>query len=93
MKCSTKSCQQSKNILPSGFCNSCTEASRKKDDSKKKDASNLKVNVQEMEVIYDKLRKGEVVDQNSVQRIIIGGILNFITQKDAATEKLEAKVT
>ena len=92
IKCSTKSCQRSKNILPSSFCNSCSEASRK-DDSKQKVVSNLKVTVQEMETIYAELKKGEVVDQNSVQRIIMGGILNFITQKDAtATEKLEAKV-
>ena len=91
MKCSTKSCQRSKNILPSSFCNSCSEASRK-DDSKQKVVSNLKVTVQEMETIYAELKKGEVVDQNSVQRIIMGGILNFITQKDATTEKLEANV-
>ena len=63
------------------------------DNSNRKDASNLKVNVQGMEAIHDKLKKGEVVDQNSVQRIIIGGILNFLTQKDATTEKLEAKVS
>ena len=93
MKCATKSCQRNKNILSNGFCNSCNDA-RNLDNPRPKQNKTLnriEINVNEMEGIYGKLKKGEAVDQNVVNGILIGGFLNFIAQQDA-TEKLESKV-
>ena len=42
--------------------------------------------------IYSKLKKGGVDDRNSVQRIIIVGIIKFITQGGAITERLVPRV-
>ena len=92
MKCFTKSCQRSKNILANGFCNTCDEAKKLDKPQKMKATKEIEVDVKEIEVIYNKLKVGDTVDQNVVNSIIIGGILSFISQKEA-TLALAAKVS
>ena len=93
MKCNTKSCQKSKNILANGFCKSCNEA-RNTDNTQQNHVSiqkKVEIDVKEIEAIYSKLKNGEVINQNVVNSIIIGGVLNFIVHQETA-QKLEAKV-
>ena len=45
-----------------------------------------------MQGIYRKLEKGEIVDQNIVNTIIVGGLMSFLAQKEV-NQKWEAKVT
>jgi hypothetical protein len=92
MKCNTKSCQRSKNILANGFCNTCDEAKKLENPQKKKASKEIELNVREIETIYNKLKIGDKVDQNVVNSVIIGGILAFISQKEASVE-LTARVT
>ena len=93
MKCNTKSCQKSKNILANGFCKSCNEA-RNTNNTQQNHALNqrkVEIDVNEIETIYSKLKKGEVIEQNVINSILIGGVLNFIVHQENA-QKLEAKV-
>ena len=93
MKCNTKSCQKSKNILANGFCKSCNEA-RNTNNTQQIHALNqrkVEIDVNEIETIYSKLKKGEVIEQNVINSILIGGVLNFLVHQENA-QKLEAKV-
>ena len=93
MKCTTKSCQRPKNILANGFCTTCNEAKKVENPQKQKTPNNkIEVNVNEIKTIYNKLKMGDVVDQNVVNSVIIGGILGFISQNDANLQ-LKARVS
>ena len=74
MKCSTKPCQRSKNILANGLCSTCDEAKKRDNPQKKKTSNEIEFNVKEIETIYRKLKIGDKVDQNVVNSVIIGGI-------------------
>ena len=50
---------------------------------RKKTPNEIEVNVSEIKTICNKLKMGDVVDQNVVNSVIIGGILGFIAQSDA----------
>ena len=92
MKCATKSCQRNKNILDNGFCHSCNDA--KNTEAQKKPSTSqkaFKIDIKEIEDMFKKLKKGENVNQNVVNSLIVGGILHFVAQQEH-TEKLGAKV-
>ena len=91
IKCTTKTCQRSKNILLSGFCKTCNEAKRVENPEKKKIVNEAEESFELIKNIYNKLKKGDVVDQNVVNSSIIGGILGFISQTNA-TFQLKARV-
>ena len=88
----TKSCQRFKSILTNGFCDTWDEAKKVENPQKKKTSKAIEINVNEIENIYNKIKKGEKVDQNAVNSVIIGGILGFFSQNEATLE-LTAKVT
>ena len=93
MKSTTKSCQRPKNILANGFCTTCNKAKKVENPQKQKTPNNkIEVNVNEIKTIYNKLKMGDVVDQNVVNSVIIGGILGFISQNDANLQ-LKARVS
>ena len=49
MKCTTKSCQRSTNILANGFCTTCNEAKKVENPRKQKTPNNkIEVNVNEI---------------------------------------------
>ena len=52
----------------------------------------MEVDEKEMEGIYRKLKKGDIVDQNVVNTIIVGGLISFLAQKEV-NQNLEAEVT
>ena len=80
MKCAIKSCQRSK-VLSNGFCNACSDA--KNLNKPKEVAKNvMEVNEKEMEGIYRKLKKGDIVNQNVVNTINVGGLMSFLAQKE-----------
>ena len=58
MKCVTKSCQRSKNILANGFCKTCDEAKKVDNPQMKKTSKAIEFNVKEIEIIYNKLKPG-----------------------------------
>ena len=91
MKCTTKSCQRSKNILANGFCTTCNEAKKVENPQKQITPNKIEVNVNEIKTIYNKLKMGDVVD-HVVNSVIIGGILGFISQNDANLQ-LKARVS
>ena len=43
--------------------------------------------------VNEKLRQGEIVDQNVVNGLIMGGIISLITKKAELDEDLEARIT
>ena len=74
------------------MCHSCNDA--KNTEAQKKQSTSQKafnIDIKEMEDMFKKLKKGENVNQNVVNSIIVGGILHFVAQQEH-TEKLEAKV-
>ena len=76
MKSTTKSCQRPKNIL-----------AKKVENPQKQKTPNNKI-----EVNVNDIKMGDVVDQNVVNSVIIGGILGFISQNDANLQ-LKARVS
>ena len=93
MKCNQKSCNRTKNLLNNGFCNVCNEAIM--DINKEYDAQK-KINegiIKDLMGVNEKLRRGEIVDQNVVNGVIMGGIISLITKKAVLDEDLEARIT
>ena len=43
--------------------------------------------------VNEKLKQGEIVDQNVVNGLIMGGIISLITKKPELDEDLEARIT
>ena len=93
MKCKQKSCNRNKNLLNDGFCNVCNEAIM--DINKEYDAQK-KINegiIKDLMGVNEKLRRGEIVDQNVVNGVIMGGIISLITNKGVLDEDSEARIT
>jgi hypothetical protein len=95
MKCKQKLCQRSKNIKSNGDCSVCSdaiEAAIKKDARPRtRTNKNVKMDMNLMVEIHNKLSKGLPVDSNEVSRLMLGGVINIINQHDTI-EELEIKV-
>ena len=92
MKCKQKSCNRNKNLLGNGYYSVCNETMM--DIRAEHDAKN-KVNealLKDLIVVNEKLKSGEVVDQNDAIRSIIGGIIALINKNAGIDEHLEARI-
>ena len=96
MKCKQKLCQRSKNILPSGSCTICQdvmdEATTKLEANKK--IANFKkvdLDLKLMVETHNKLIQGTQVDPKTVNILVIGGVINILSQSEAI-EEIEARV-
>ena len=96
MKCKQKLCQRTRNICSSGNCNVCDDAIdeiTKKFEAKKKKSNFDKVQF-DMKLMVDthrKLANGTKVESKVVNELLIGGVLNILSQSEAF-EDLEAQV-
>ena len=92
MKCKQKSCNRNKNLLENGFCNVCNEAIMDivaEHEAKKKANEAL---IQDLIGVNEKLGRGETVDQNVANRLIMGGIIVLINKNAGCDENLEARI-
>ena len=96
MKCKQNLCSRTKNLLSSGNCNVCQEAIKKATDEKtkpSKDAKNKKVEL-DFKILVDthsKIAQGVKVDPDVVNTLLLGGIINILSQHDNL-EELERKL-
>ena len=97
MKCIQKLCQRNKNLKESGNCNVCDdailEALKKQANlvSKKPLIENITVDLKAMVDAHDKLAKGNPIDQKTVSRLLLAGVVNILNQHDTIVN-LEAGV-
>ena len=95
MKCFQNSCQRNKNLLANGYCNVCNEAVAQvtnKLNERINKAKFKEVDVQDLVKVHDKLKNGTKVDQNSVNAIIIDGLIKLIAGHDTIKHELEVKI-
>ena len=89
MKCFQKLCQRTKSICSSGYCNVCDsvindmtkkhqEASKKKSNFEKVD-----IDVKRMITIHTQLINGSPIDPDTVNALLLGGIVNILSQSEA----------
>ena len=93
MKCKQRACNRNKKLLNNGFCNVCNKAIM---DINAENNAQKKVNeaiIMDLINVNEKLRQGEIVDQNVVNGLIMGGIISLITKKAELDEDLEARIT
>ena len=79
-------------MLANGFCNVCTEAImdvNAEHDAKKKENESL---IKDLIVLSEKLGRGETVDQNMANRLIMGGIIALISKNNVFDENLDARI-
>ena len=96
MKCSQKLCQRNKTINQNGNCNVCEEvitnsmkAHEKIDQNKP--VQKVALDMKQMVDVHKKLTNGINIDPKDVSVLLLGGVINIISQHDAL-ENLEEKI-
>ena len=92
MKCKQKSCNRNKNLLDNGFCNVCNEAIMDTNDEHNTQKVANEAIIKDLVNVNERQRRGEVVDQNFVNSLIMEGIISLVTHKDVMDEDLEARI-
>ena len=92
MKCKQKSCNRNKNLLDNGFCNVCNEAIMDTNEEHNAQKVANEAIIKDLVNVNERLRRGEVVDQNLVNSLIMEGIISLVTHKDVMDEDLEARI-
>lgn len=96
MKFSQKLCQRNKNINQNGNCSVCEEviansmkAHEKIDQNKT--IPKVALDMKQMVDVHKKLKNGINIDPRDVSVLLLGGVINIISQHDAL-ENLEEKI-
>ena len=95
MKCQQKLCQRTKNLKPSGNCNVCENAivasTKTMENNPKKLVEPVEMDLKLMISTHEKLLKGETLERDVVNVLLLGGIINILNQHDRICE-IEKKV-
>ena len=96
MVCKQRSCQRNKNLKQSGYCNVCEEAITASNKAREKEQRNTVNNTVETDLklmisTHEKLVKGEAIDKDVVNILVLGGVVNILGQHDRIVE-IENKV-
>ena len=96
MKCQQRLCQRTKNICPSGNCHVCEDAVnaiKEKEALKKKvkdkHFEKVALDMKTMVDTHKKLVKGEPVEQKALSELLLGGIINILSQSETVDNILE----
>ena len=97
MKCSQKLCQRNKTINQNGNCNVCEEVITNSMKAHEKiDQNNtlqkVALDMKQMVDVHKKLTNGINIDPKDVSVLLLGGVINIISQHDALVN-LEEKIT
>ena len=96
MKCKQRLCFRNKNVSQNGNCSVCdgvienVTSSHKKVDEKKT-VKKVVVNMNQMVNMHRKLSNGVNIDPKDVSVLVLGGIINIISQHDEL-EDLEERI-
>ena len=95
MKCNQKLCQRTKNLSSEGVCNVCADVIKENEVKHSKIAKKavkwVEVDINQLVAAHKKLEKGEQVDQDVLSKLLLGGIINILSQHDTI-DKIEEKV-
>ena len=88
MKCNQKLCQRTKNLRQTGNCSVCDDVIKNATESHKqidlkKSVKTVQVDMKKMIDIHEKLSKGVNIDSKDVNVLVLGGIINIISQHDS----------
>ena len=88
MKYHQKLCQRTKNLCKNGNCSVCDDVIKHATEShkqidKKKSVKTVQVDMKKMIDVHEKLSKGVSIDPKDVNVLVLGGIINIISQHDA----------
>ena len=88
MKCTQQLCQRTKNLCKNGNCSICDDVLKHateyhKQIDKRKSVKTVQVDMKKMIDIHGKLSKGANIDTKDVNVLVLGGIINIISQHDA----------
>ena len=92
MKCAQNSCQRNKKILSNGFCNVCNEAKAETEAKQKEKNKAIDVDVKHLMSLHENLESGKVVDQASINKMLIKGILKGIACHDTNRKEYDSKI-
>ena len=96
MKCNQKLCQRTKNVNQNGNCNVCEEVleNAKKAHEKidqNKTVQRVALDMKQMVDMHKKLTTGIKIDPQDVSVLLLGGVINILSQHDAL-ESLEERI-
>ena len=90
MKCQQRSCQRNKNLKPSGNCNVCEEAieacKKAHEKQARKTATTVEADLNLMISTHEKLMKGEAINKDVISTLLLGGVINILSQHDAIND-------
>ena len=95
MKCKQKLCNRTKNIETSGNCSICEnvmlECFKEFDKQKKPVTKKVEVDFDLMVKVQEQLSRGVLVEQEIVNNLILGGVINILHQHDTI-EEVESRI-
>ena len=95
MKCQQRLCQRTKNLKQNGNCNVCEEAiaasTKTIENYQEKVIETVETDLKLMISTHNKLLKGETVEKDVVSVLLLGGVINILSQHNTIHE-MENKV-